>query len=196
MPSIITLSALTTAGILLAFAIKQLVYNVFIHPLRDFPGPIAHRASVLPSVLMLWSGRQHILLKNLHDRYGPVVRVGPNELSFIDPKAWSDMYGSRRLAELHQISTGYLTVLCANFEEESESALAPRQSVGFSERAVREQGNIIHGHVRALMDSLKLRYDGYAEKVDLARWFAIAAADAISDLVVGESFDGIRGGEV
>jgi len=24
----------------------------------------------------------------LHDRYGPVVRVGPNDLSFISPEAW------------------------------------------------------------------------------------------------------------
>lgn len=31
-------------------------------------------------------------LKALHDIYGPVVRVAPNELSFITAEAWKDIY--------------------------------------------------------------------------------------------------------
>ena len=30
--------------------------------------------------------------KQLHDEYGKVVRVAPNELSFIDAAAWRDIY--------------------------------------------------------------------------------------------------------
>ena len=31
-------------------------------------------------------------VKDLHVKYGPVIRVGPDELSFIDPSAWKDIY--------------------------------------------------------------------------------------------------------
>lgn len=31
-------------------------------------------------------------VKSLHERYGRVVRVAPNELSFTDPAAWRDIY--------------------------------------------------------------------------------------------------------
>ena len=31
----------------------------------------------------------------IHQEYGPVVRVGPNELSFTTVKAWEDIYVHR-----------------------------------------------------------------------------------------------------
>jgi hypothetical protein len=34
-------------------------------------------------------------VKKLHDRYGPVVRIAPGELSYNDPDAWQDIYGNR-----------------------------------------------------------------------------------------------------
>lgn len=34
------------------------------------------------------------MLKRLHDKYGPVVRVAPDELSYADSQSWKDIYGS------------------------------------------------------------------------------------------------------
>jgi hypothetical protein len=31
---------------------------------------------------------------DIHEKYGDIVRFGPNELSFADPKAVCDIYGS------------------------------------------------------------------------------------------------------
>ena len=31
----------------------------------------------------------------LHERYGPIVRVGPERLSYIDSNAWKDIQGHR-----------------------------------------------------------------------------------------------------
>jgi len=33
--------------------------------------------------------------KTLHDKYGPIVRLSPNELSFNTVDAWEDIYGHR-----------------------------------------------------------------------------------------------------
>ena len=32
-------------------------------------------------------------VKELHDKYGPVVRIAPGELSYNCPEAWQDIYG-------------------------------------------------------------------------------------------------------
>lgn len=35
-------------------------------------------------------------MHQLHLKYGPILRLMPNELSFIDPEAWRDIYGHRQ----------------------------------------------------------------------------------------------------
>ena len=66
--------------------------NLTKHPLSCFPGPHLWACSRVPYVLSLQNGTLPIKIKALHDIYGPVVRVAPNELSFITPEAWKDIY--------------------------------------------------------------------------------------------------------
>jgi hypothetical protein len=40
-------------------------------------------------------GDLHRQMKAIHDRYGDIVRIAPNELSFTDVRAWKDIYGNR-----------------------------------------------------------------------------------------------------
>jgi hypothetical protein len=42
-------------------------------------------------------------------RYGPVVRVEPNLLSYADPQAWHDIHGHRKTSpETSRVPRGYL----------------------------------------------------------------------------------------
>ena len=59
------------------------------------PGPWINSISELPAALALMQGEQHIYYRSLHDKYGPVVRVSPNELSFISVDAREEIYGHR-----------------------------------------------------------------------------------------------------
>jgi len=40
-------------------------------------------------------GKQHIYYRSLHEKYGPVVRVSPEELSFVSVEAREEIYGLR-----------------------------------------------------------------------------------------------------
>lgn len=51
--------------------------------------------SELPATLALVRGNQHIYYRGLHEKYGPVVRVSPDELSFVSVDAREEIYGSR-----------------------------------------------------------------------------------------------------
>lgn len=35
-------------------------------------------------------------MRRLHEKYGPVIRFSPNELSYTDPQAWKDICGYER----------------------------------------------------------------------------------------------------
>lgn len=67
------------------------VQRVYFHPLSKFPGPKLHAATRIPSIIERWKGVQHLRLAELHCKYGPVVRVNHDELSFTDPNAWKDV---------------------------------------------------------------------------------------------------------
>ena len=62
-------------------------------PLQHVPGPAAARFTSLYRVYLVWSGRGPARLRELHRRYGPVVRTGPAHVSVADPSALTVVYG-------------------------------------------------------------------------------------------------------
>jgi cytochrome P450 len=71
-----------------------LIHNVYFHPLRRYPGPLAARASEWWKVYIeVWKKESMTeVLSRLHEEYGDVVRTAPNELHFASPKAYFDIY--------------------------------------------------------------------------------------------------------
>ena len=46
------------------------------HPLANYPGPLLAKTSKWWAAYLSGTGNQHRFLKQLHDRYGDVVRIG------------------------------------------------------------------------------------------------------------------------
>jgi hypothetical protein len=61
-------------------------------PLRHFPGPLLAKLSDAWLIAVTFSGRRAYIIHALHQRYGPVVRIAPNELSFASAAAAHDIY--------------------------------------------------------------------------------------------------------
>ncbi|KAL2021769.1 hypothetical protein VTK56DRAFT_6712 [Thermocarpiscus australiensis] len=198
-------------GILTLSALARALYNLLLHPLHAYPGPLLSRTSRLPHALRLVSGRGARAVHRLHERHGPVVRLAPDHLSYVDPRAWRDIYGHHHH---HRAGSGglenpkcpvyYQTVfdervlptslIGAGWAEHARlrRAVAP----GFSERAMREQEGMIRGYVEALARRLRENVDGEGgrkEAVDLVRWFNWTTFDIVGDLVFAESFGCLEG---
>ena len=47
----------------------------------------------VPHYFWLLLGHDTTVVKSLHDKYGSVVRIAPNDLSFSSPPAYKDIYG-------------------------------------------------------------------------------------------------------
>lgn len=94
---------LTTSALLVAYFLSSAAYALTLHPLARFPGPRLCAASRLPLWHACITGHQVQWMHSLHTRYGPVVRYGPNDLSFVDEgdshaagSAWKAIHGHEK----------------------------------------------------------------------------------------------------
>ncbi|KAI1078124.1 cytochrome P450 [Whalleya microplaca] len=72
--------------------ISLVIYRLYLHPLAKIPGPRLAAISGLWYFFQVRKGRMLVLGKDLHKRYGPAVRIGPNEVSFDSNEAFQAIY--------------------------------------------------------------------------------------------------------
>ena len=72
--------ALPIALLLLLLA-SYVVYQCFFHPLASFPGPFLAKITDVWQLYQFLTLKQPYHLTELHERYGPFVRYGPDKLS-------------------------------------------------------------------------------------------------------------------
>ncbi|POS74313.1 isotrichodermin C-15 hydroxylase [Diaporthe helianthi] len=58
------------------------VYRLFFHPLARIPGPLIQRISGVPRIWQCYIGNRYLCEMRAHDKYGSVVRTGPNSVVF------------------------------------------------------------------------------------------------------------------
>ncbi|KAI4858965.1 cytochrome P450 [Hypoxylon rubiginosum] len=179
------------------FAIKvsiRIFYNVFLHPLRKFPGPLVGRATHLWRAIKIQSGDLPQTVKKLHDIYGPVVRIAPDELSFIESQAWKDIYGhhgSYEMAKnpkLYSPQGKYQPDTIISADREHHTMLRRQLAHGFSERSMQAQEPVIREYVDLLMCRLEEHSNNGRNPLNMTSWFNFATFDIIGNLGFGNDF--------
>lgn len=69
-----------------------LVWKATTSELRSLPGPFLARFSIYYRFWLVSTGRGPIKYLELHEKYGSVVRTGPNHVSLSDPSMISILY--------------------------------------------------------------------------------------------------------
>jgi cytochrome P450 len=173
------------------------------HPLREFPGPRLAAWSDIPYCYWLLRGRQPFILLGLHEKYGPVVRIAPNELSFNTASSWKDIYGYRP-GHSPFIKGGFYdggpfvkrfgTRSLVNIKDPTEHGQMRRYLAhAFSDKSMREQEELVAKEVDTLVK--KLGQFGAAEDgTNLQSWLNMATFDIAGSLGFGKSFDALQNG--
>ncbi|KAI1460531.1 cytochrome P450 [Annulohypoxylon moriforme] len=196
LPVVTPISA-TLAGVALVslYLIGSVIYRLFLHPLRKFPGPLLWRISYLPKVYYLLKGNLPFKVTELQEKYGKFVRLAPNELACNDPQAWKDIYGHRSggLQEMAKYKGFYFVQShmpnSIIESERQEHTLIRRQlSHGFSEKSLREQEGIIGDYVNLLIQRLHENCQHGTTALNMREWFNWTTFDIIGDLGFGSSF--------
>jgi cytochrome P450 len=173
----------------------KIFYNIFLHPLRAYPGPVFSRASLLEYQRQTLKGYTHTWLHDLHEQYGPVVRFSPNVLSFIEPDVWKDVYGHKNtfMKELrylygpdaHGNPPGILRADNVNHARQRKLV-----SHAFSDKALRGQEQLLKGYVETLVEQLtKIATDQTGGKTDLVKWYNFTTFDIMVSPAILDSYD-------
>ncbi|KAK3946266.1 cytochrome P450 [Diplogelasinospora grovesii] len=170
------------------------------HPLARFPGPFLATISNFPYSASYLGGRQPYDMLKLHEKYGPVVRISPTELSFNSAQSFRDIYGHRKGHETFIKSAFYdggsfadkgVHSIVSERDPERHAEMRRYLSSAFSDRSLREQEHLVAHHVDAFVEQV-----GRLREVDMTTWFNLMTFDIIGDLAFGVSFGGIQSGKL
>ena len=184
---------------LLLHTLGRGLYNVFFHPARHFPGPRLWAAFHVFKDMTCAKGDIDLVLCELHAKYGPVVRISPDELSFRDERAWKDIYAHPnylakwpRFAFVHQKPDTPADII--NSTHADHARIRRQLSHAFSDRALQEQETRITSYINLLVEKIT---DAASSRVpvNMVKWYNLTTFDVISDLAFGQSFSSLNEGE-
>ncbi|KAK3355434.1 cytochrome P450 [Neurospora tetraspora] len=188
---------------LILYITATTIYNIFFHPLASYPGPLLHRASPIPFGIRHTLGLQAFHTQTLHDKYGPVVRISPNHLSFTDVRAWRDIYGhiagSRQGQEemskcksfVRPVDDQATHIISAGREEHTQLRRALSNS--FSDASMRGQGPLIGKYIDLLIHKLHEQGEEGRVPLNATSWYNCVTFDITGDLIFGMPFGALAG---
>lgn len=168
------------------------IYNVWFHPLRKYPGPRLWAATRIPYTRMIFSGMSHRKILELHQRYGDIVRIAPDELAYCSSDAWNAVMGHRKRGQgengkdLIFWKTQQHSIISA--DRENHTRMRRTLAHGFSAQAMMDQQPLIQGYVDMLIGGLRKTCDNGNRPVEMTSWYNWTTFDIIGDLAFGEPF--------
>ncbi|KAF8867357.1 cytochrome P450 [Acephala macrosclerotiorum] len=188
-----SMSLLFTVALLLpAYLVGLIIYQVFLHPLAKYPGPVIAKVTDLYSVYYAWKGHRHIDFQKCHEKYGPVFRYGPNRLSFNTHTALHTIYTPKaniRKSDFYKIliSPAGPSILAA-IPDDMHARKKRVLSQAFSEKALRSIEECILLHTREFCEKLSAS----PEPVNMSRWSTYLTGDVLGEVCFGQSFSMLK----
>ncbi|KAI5366517.1 Putative cytochrome P450 [Septoria linicola] len=190
LPNSVGGALLSVPILLFGFQVLNWIYNIWFHPLRKFPGPLASRASALPYIRQNLNGDSIFWTIKLHEKYGEVVRFTPNQLSFSGADAYRDLYGFKKAgnASLQKDPDFYINPSSEvrdliNSNDEDHARMRRIFSNAFSDRALKLQEPLFLVHIDKLVSKIR---EGPGKKQNLVQLYNFTTFDIMGDLTFGE----------
>ena len=155
------------------------IYNLYLHPLKRYPGPKLWIAFPLFRYISACRGDFDSKMVKAHQKYGSVVRFCDDSLSFTTAQAWDDIYGHghgqnqwpkqefRPPGAEHNIL----------FSDDKHHAIFRKALAhSFSQKALNLQEGLIKKYVDTLIHALREEVKN-KRPVDMTMWYNLTAFD-------------------
>ncbi|CAJ2504076.1 Uu.00g114700.m01.CDS01 [Anthostomella pinea] len=207
MPTLFGFEALTPSAVVLAtlsivvlYYGVQCVYLLFFHPLAKYPGPKLAAISELWYAWGLTSDRLPFIVHDLHLKYGDVVRIGPNEVSFATSQAFQDIHGHVSKGKGRFLKTDFYDNddpnprITTARDPEVHARQRKALSHGFSAKSLRDQEDVVHKYVDMFVEQLANIGEHGEKALNMSDVFNWLTFDIIGDLAFGEPFGAVEDG--
>ncbi|EJD00159.1 high nitrogen upregulated cytochrome P450 monooxygenase 2 [Fomitiporia mediterranea MF3/22] len=169
------------------------------HPLAKYPGPFLAKITKLWGLSKMAKGKNHLMHKELHEKYGPYVRIGPNELSVVDVSAISSILGGDGMPKgpmwTARTGKGEEPALIGIRTMHEHARRRKAWNRAFNTSAVKGYEPIVQKRALQLVSELNKRTAKTGvPSVDLAQWLSYFATDFMGDMAFGGGFELMRDG--
>ncbi|CCF44300.1 benzoate 4-monooxygenase cytochrome P450 [Colletotrichum higginsianum] len=131
---------------------------------------------------------------DLHAEYGPVVRLGPSAVSYIDERAWEDIHGKHDGRKQLKKAKEFVPTSPPNGaqglvfvrDDKAHGRIRRNFSHGFSDKALRDQEGLIGRYFDKLVARLR-RSVAEDAPINMMKWYQLATFDVVGDLTYGEN---------
>ncbi|OJJ08116.1 hypothetical protein ASPVEDRAFT_144252 [Aspergillus versicolor CBS 583.65] len=149
------------------------VRRLYFHPYSKYPGPLLGKLTNYYAVYHSWKGDQHLDMWRCHEKYGPYVRYGPNELSVNTAAGLKEIYSHGRNfkksvkynAMVHQAANTLTTI-----DKRKHGKKRRLISQAFSDAAFRGYEETIQQKIAQLCTALRREGDNSNEIVPDGSW--------------------------
>ncbi|RYP75705.1 hypothetical protein DL771_002192 [Monosporascus sp. 5C6A] len=182
-------------GAILAYAAARCFYLLYFHPLARFPGPRIAAVSNVWYAYHWLSGRYPWATEDVLRKYGDVVRIAPNELLFVTPQAFTDIYSPHVKnhetfckTDMNDRGDEHGGLL---FERDPvrHRKVAKQVSPAFSSRSMKAKEPRLHKHIDFFVEKMKaIGGDG----VDISMWCNWLAMDISADMAYNREMHQMR----
>lgn len=180
---------LIVAVIVAAYAVSVCIYRRFFHPLAKIPGPF------LPAVTKLYQStynrRYYLQIENLHQKYGPIVRINPDEVHLANPARYDEIYHMGTKYSKAPIFYNALCVPSSTFGTPPNDIHKIRRGAMnpmFSRQKVLEMERIVQEKARKVCKRMQDGID-LGTPVDLHHAFRAVSVDVISDFAFDRCYN-------
>ena len=171
------------------YSIVSKIYDVYFSALSRYPGPKLWAFSKIPRIKTMVEGGDAEVLARLHQQYGPIVRIGPREISYAaGADAWKDVYGFKKSGKPHPYKdplfygkplNGVHSVITADdFNHGRQRKIL---SHAFSDKALKEQEPLLKRWAALMKKKLAERADG-KDAVDMLKYYNCTTFDIMGKI--------------
>ncbi|KAF7937086.1 hypothetical protein BELL_0704g00020 [Botrytis elliptica] len=174
----------------LFYIVLLYLYRITFHPLASFPGPKL-------AAITLWyefyydffhGGRYIFKIKEMHEKYGPIVRVTPDELHVNDPSFVPELMpaGGRRRNKCVRLMQmfGLVKASAATIDHDLHRMRRGAMSKFFSKESIRRIEPMMNLNIEKLLVRLR-QFQVTGEPINCLPMFGAFTNDLISEYAFG-----------
>ncbi|KAE8324399.1 cytochrome P450 [Aspergillus sergii] len=188
---------LAVGGAWIVSKMVKILQTAYFSPLRKIPGPWYAR---LTSARLAWASfanNRIYYVQSLHDKYGPVVLIGPEEVDIADPVAAKQIHrmgsGFVKAPFYKLLSPGPVDNIFNFRDAKLHSTRRKLYAKGFTLNSLRQQWEPTIRNIVTLTVE-KIRHDAQQGGAEILGWWTLMANETVCRLTFNGGHDTVRNG--
>lgn len=182
------------------YVVGTYMYRLWFHPLSKFPGPAL--AGMTLWYEFYWDfihrGQYIFCIQEMHEKYGPIVRITPDELHINDPEYISELMpaGGRRRDKYRRVMQlfGFTKAAISTVEHDVHRIRRGAMSRMFSKDSVRRLEPIMRENLGKLFGRLQ-EFKMAGKELNLLPVYSAFTNDLIAEYAFGISYNWLEAEE-